>query len=773
MSSFSSSSPFPFFSMSSSRDSSRPDWNALPKPSDLSSVRPSTGARDSWGGLAAALPDVVVGKSTIIVKRDSVFSQLCGGPIGKASDKVCFEANDCTVTSHQSKGVTLQAGIYVKAPATPTSERVIYKEPVGNLSLLELHSEMIMTHEEGDPGRWSLILETMGACKSPDEVRIQLGLSLIKPTRGIGSAMGLSPDPVFSIVKQEEDQVSIVDLSIPAKRNALKREAYDISDIIEEWDQLVEGVLAPANVATMVSKYQKVWDHAAEGSTVNFDDDKLELMQGVQTARVMANKAGLMMKQLAGGVTVVGSDVDDYFLSTDFKLETLTNSIGGLSEFQPMNKPPTSVWSAMAVLQAEVKEQKKELAINTAELNALRDEVNSVSREFGLMHNSVTRWSHSFADQLDQCSGYGKLADRGSEQADQLKDWARLQFKEWEKGQEERTECVNAVVMEQMRLVVKQQDQSRTAYKMGEVWLSSAQDITTAANMLSLGKVPFSCFADNNIIFHKLWILISPQGTVEQNITASSKAAAQDLSLDEALVIHSHNYLLPPLFSNKKEKGVTELGNLKKYTDFRCRSGGSGLADEIERNLSTVTDEIKSVIEQELPGRECAPWRILARELLQSSETFIRNLINWVDESYANFTGGGNSPADSWWIITHVIRNMYMRYFAPVRICPHRVHYAGDNIRSGVFIWNAIQTHFATVALEKRGMKDHPIVVGAFAEWLVHNSGRQEASQAKGDLVVIKEEMKNIRKSINEVQTKANSAKQTADKAFQKVSNSN
>ena len=266
---------------------------------------------------------------------------------------------------------------------------------------------------------------------------------------------------------------------------------------------------------------------------------------------------------------------------------------------------------------------------------------------------------------------------------------------------------------------------------------------------------------------------MSPQGTVEQNITASSKAAAQDLSLDEALVIHSHNYLIPPLFSNKKDKGVTELGNLKKYTDFRCRSGGSGLADEIERNLSTVTDEIKAVIEQELPGRECAPWRILARELLQSSETFIRNLINWVDESYANFTGGGNSPADSWWIITHVIRNMYMRYFAPVRICPHRVHYAGDNIRSGVFIWNAIQTHFATVALEKRGIKDHPIVVGAFAEWLVQNSGRQEASQAKIDLVTVKEEVKAIRKTINEVQTKANSAKQTADKAFQKVSNNN
>ena len=162
--------------MSSFSDDSRPDWTSLSAPLALAAVGSSSGARDSWGGLAAALPDVVVGKSTIIVKRDAVFSQLCGGPIGKASDKVCFESNDCKVTSHQSKGVTLQAGIYVKAPATPTSERVIYKKPVGSLTLLEVHRDMIMTHEEGDPEKWILILETMSACLSSDDVRTQLGL---------------------------------------------------------------------------------------------------------------------------------------------------------------------------------------------------------------------------------------------------------------------------------------------------------------------------------------------------------------------------------------------------------------------------------------------------------------------------------------------------------------------------------------------------------------------------------------------------------------------
>ena len=365
------------------------------------------------GGLAAALPDVVVGKSTIIVKRDAVFSQLCGGPIGKASDKVCFESNDCKVTSHQSKGVTLQARIYVKAPATPTSERVIYKKPVGSLKVLELHRDMTMTHEEGDPEKWTLILETMSACLSSDDVRTQLGLPRPQQVRG------LFPEQIFSSVKVEDEVRRVVDLSVPARRNALKREAYDISDNIKEWDSLVDGTLSPSRVEAMVTKYQKVWDHAAETSEMSFVDDKLELMESVKVAMIMANKAGFMMKQLAGGVDIVGSDLDDYFSSTDSKMDTLKNSIGDLTEFFHIssNKPATSVWSAMASLKAEVNDQKRELAKSTAEVNALKAEVKSVSREFAQMHDAVTRWSHSFANQLDKRSAPTQPADTGGEQA--------------------------------------------------------------------------------------------------------------------------------------------------------------------------------------------------------------------------------------------------------------------------------------------------------------------------------------------------------------------
>ena len=51
---------------------------------------------------------------------------------------------------------------------------------MGDLTFLGQHQDMILSHEEGDPVKWLLILQTMSACQTLDEVRIQLGLE-IKP----------------------------------------------------------------------------------------------------------------------------------------------------------------------------------------------------------------------------------------------------------------------------------------------------------------------------------------------------------------------------------------------------------------------------------------------------------------------------------------------------------------------------------------------------------------------------------------------------------------
>ena len=140
------------------------------------------------------------------------------------------------------------------------------------------------------------------------------------------------------------------------------------------------------------------------------------------------------------------------------------------------------------------------------------------------------------------------------------------------------------------------------------------------------------------------------------------------------------------------------------------------------------------------------------------------------------FYGGGNSKKDSWWTISYVMRSLFTRYFAPVRVCSHRTHFSDHQEKASEFIWSAIRCHTATTSLLKTGIKDHAIVVGAFAEWLVHNSGRKEAVEAKESVEDLREEIKTLeealkaqKKILTEVQAEALTAKKTADKAMSKA----
>ena len=67
--------------------------------------------------------------------------------------------------------------------------------------------------------------------------------------------------------------------------------------------------------------------------------------------------------------------------------------------------------------------------------------------------------------------------------------------------------------------------------------------------------------------------------------------------------------------------------------------------------------------------------------------------------------------------------------------------------------------------------------MGAFAEWLVHNSGRKEAVESKDDLEDLKREIKELKdlvaaqkKTLTEVGKQAGTAKTVADRAMSKAS---
>ena len=91
-------------------------------------------------------------------------------------------------------------------------------------------------------------------------------------------------------------------------------------------------------------------------------------------------------------------------------------------------------------------------------------------------------------------------------------------------------------------------------------------------------------------------------------------------------------------------------------------------------------------------------------------------------------------------------------------------------------LWGVIKSHLAVSAMLKRGIKDHPIVVGAYAQWLVSNSGRKEAlkvhaliksltSKVNG----ISSSLKDATSTLSDVKASVVSVKKTADLALNKV----
>ena len=88
-------------------------------------------------------------------------------------------------------------------------------------------------------------------------------------------------------------------------------------------------------------------------------------------------------------------------------------------------------------------------------------------------------------------------------------------------------------------------------------------------------------------------------------------------------------------------------------------------------------------------------------------------------------------------------------------------------------IWGTIRCFIAAESMLKKGFRDHPIVVGAYSQWLVINSGRKEAQESQKSVDKLQKELlvtstlaKELKTSMAAMEGKVKSAKATADKAL-------
>ena len=93
-------------------------------------------------------------------------------------------------------------------------------------------------------------------------------------------------------------------------------------------------------------------------------------------------------------------------------------------------------------------------------------------------------------------------------------------------------------------------------------------------------------------------------------------------------------------------------------------------------------------------------------------------------------------------------------------------------------IWGAAnKTDIAVYKMADKGIRNHPVVVGAYAQWMVGNSGLKEAEAAKREAAKVCQAVSDVKsllsdhqaRSLAEAKSKIEVVKKIADKAHQKA----
>ena len=260
---------------------------------------------------------------------------------------------------------------------------------------------------------------------------------------------------------------------------------------------------------------------------------------------------------------------------------------------------------------------------------------------------------------------------------------------------------------------------------------------------------------------------------MEEHYKHKKDIKSLNLSEDEATVFYSFTITAPAPFHSKKNKksDILALDTAEKWKNKKLLIG---VGYEIERAMDQVHQDIYLIIE--LAYNEFPSIAALANVIVLKSVEFVSACVRWMDDTFESLTAGGNLKEDVWWITTKVMRSIFEDYLAPARATPITTSFESDLFRKCTMLWGDIKSHLAVCAMLKQGIKDHPIVVGAYAQWLVSNSGCKEALEAHlliksltSKVDGISSSLKDTASTLSDVKASVVLFKKTADSVLNKV----
>ena len=243
------------------------------------------------------------------------------------------------------------------------------------------------------------------------------------------------------------------------------------------------------------------------------------------------------------------------------------------------------------------------------------------------------------------------------------------------------------------------------------------------------------------------------------------------MSDNETLVHYSFANNAPPIFGGAKTS-KSDIAKLQTYGAWRNKTSQSGMFFEFNSHLSSAIREVRTIIAQNYS--QYSELNSLAYSINATAQSFVSTLVTFIDQTNDLLVDGGNDQVDVWNLMAKVIRALFEEGLGPCRTTPLGTSFTSPLERSAVMLWGVIHTHVATERMLAKDLRDHRIITGNYAKWLVNNSGKKDAAALKkqvdklGNVVDALKDASASKKSLNVVEKIAEAAKKTADKALNK-----
>ena len=589
---------------------------------------------------------------------------------------------------------------------------VVHEDPVGELSLLDHHGTEILTVSDCTPALWNTRFNTWRNSAGADEAKL-----------------------AFETVKKAKA------LQTPMKRAEPADAAHQT--LLQELTAM--EILGDGEIQSYVEAYERVWVASAANLGTPLDPDfslgdKL-LADSLLTSSIM--EATVAFKEEQKKDRAWTEQVVD---ETSLRITDVEKILGAPSG------DSATVWSAISTI--------------TSGVDSVTDAVEKSVAKVAAVEVELEQMLVGLQDFRTALSSRVTVLE-GSQSAIpiDLNDKVRA-LEEDKENLQLRLDTLEA------RL-----DVDNAKILVGATVLRSPLDLRGYCLEAGLPEgINFGGFVDVYTLFLRIQSRMDSV-TLDKMVKTMKDVKSLDLTVAEAVVVHSHSSLVPPIFGKVVEgHASTSLSKLPNYKAWRNRSEMTGLAYTIEKSLSQVHKEISSIIAQTIQGNRAAELRNMATTMVLNAQSFVTSLIRWVDETHEHLVDGGSPPEAVWLIITRVLKEIFEEYLAPARSTGTDAGFADKSHEASVMIWGAAKTDIASCKMSDKGIRNHPVVVGAYAQWMVGNSGLKEADAAKKEAAKACKAVSDFKslladqaKILAEAKSKIEVVKKVADKAHQKA----